>query len=74
MSVVDGDPSDSEATARLVEKVCGLGRVAVVGADDPVPAAFEVMACPTLLYTHGGVVTASGIKLADFAGVPAPVA
>ncbi|WP_439656087.1 TlpA family protein disulfide reductase [Lentzea sp. HUAS TT2] len=74
VSFVDGDPGDPEATARLVEKVSGLGRVAVVGTDDPVLSAFEVMAYPTLLYTHGGVVTASGIKLADFAGVPAPVA
>lgn len=74
VSVVDGDPSDPEATARLVEKVSALGRVAVVGTDDPVLSAFEVMAYPTLLHTHGGVVTASGIKLADFAGVPAPVA
>ncbi|MCX2952718.1 TlpA family protein disulfide reductase [Lentzea sp. NEAU-D7] len=74
VSVVDGDPGDPEATARLVEKVGALGRVAVVGTDDPVLSAFEVMAYPTLLYTHGGVVTASGTKLADFAGVPAPVA
>jgi hypothetical protein len=74
VSVVDGDPSDPEATARLVEKVSPLGRVAVVGTDDPILSAFEVMAFPTLLYTHGGVVTASGIKLSDFAGVPAPVA
>jgi hypothetical protein len=37
-------------------------------------SAFEVMAFPTLVYTHGGVVTASGIKLGDFAGVAAPVA
>ncbi|GAB2847707.1 TlpA family protein disulfide reductase [Lentzea nigeriaca] len=74
VSVVDGDPTDPEATARLVEKVSALGRVAVIGADDPVLSAFGVMAYPTLLHTHGGVVTASGIKLSDFAGVPAPVA
>ena len=66
---MDGDPSDPGATARLVEKVGGLGRVAVVGTDDPVLSSFEVMAYPTLLHTHGGVVTASGTKLADFAGV-----
>ncbi|NKE62418.1 hypothetical protein FXN61_39065 [Lentzea sp. PSKA42] len=74
VSVVDGDPSDPDATARLVEKVSGLGRVVVIGTDDPVLSAFEVMAFPTLVHTHGGVVTASGIKLGDFAGVPAPVA
>ncbi|PWK84975.1 hypothetical protein C8D88_107182 [Lentzea atacamensis] len=74
VSVVDGDPTDPEATRRLVEKVSALGRVAVIGTDDPVLSAFEVMAFPTLVYTHGGVVTASGIKLDDFAGVPAPVA
>ncbi|WP_052685104.1 MauE/DoxX family redox-associated membrane protein [Lentzea aerocolonigenes] len=74
VSLVDGDPSDPEATARLVEKVSGLGRVAVIGTDDPVLSAFGVMAFPTLIYTHGGVVTASGIKLSDFADVPAPVA
>lgn len=74
VSVVDGDQTDPEATQRLVEKVSALGRVAVVGTDDPVLSAFEVMAFPTLVYTHGGVVTASGIKLSDFAGVPAPVA
>lgn len=74
VSVVDGDPTDPEATQRLVDKVSGLGRVAVVGTDDPVLSAFDVMAFPTLIYTHGGVVTASGIKLSDFAGVPAPVA
>ena len=74
VSVVDGDPTDPEATQRLVDKVSGLGRVAVIGSDDPVLSAFDVMAYPTLLYTHGGVVTASGIKLSDFAGVQAPVA
>lgn len=74
VSIVDGDLTDPEATARLVEKVSGLGRVAVIGTDDPVLSAFGVMAYPTLIYTHGGVVTASGIKLSDFAGVPAPVA
>ncbi|GLY53084.1 MauE/DoxX family redox-associated membrane protein [Lentzea sp. NBRC 102530] len=74
VSVVDGDASDPEGTARLAEKVSALGRVAVVGTDDPVLSAFGVMAYPTLLHTHGGVVTASGIKLDDFAGAPAPVA
>ncbi|HEX7309299.1 MauE/DoxX family redox-associated membrane protein [Lentzea sp.] len=74
VSVVDDDPSDPDATKRLVEKVSGLGRVVVVGTDDPVLSAFEVMAFPTLVHTHGGVVTASGIRLDDFAGVPAPVA
>lgn len=74
VSVVDGDPTDQDGTARLVEKVSVLGRVAVVGTDDPVLSAFGVMAYPTLLHTHGGVVTASGIKLSDFTDVPAPVA
>ncbi|WP_394621416.1 MauE/DoxX family redox-associated membrane protein [Lentzea sp. JNUCC 0626] len=74
VSVVDGDVSDPEGTARLAEKVSVLGRVAVVGTDDPVLSAFGVQAYPTLLHTHGGVVTASGIKLDDFAGAPAPVA
>ncbi|MGW6934577.1 TlpA family protein disulfide reductase [Lentzea sp. NPDC054927] len=77
VSVVDGDASDPEGTARLAEKVSGLGRVAVVGTDDPVLSAFGVMAYPTLVHTHGGVVTASGIRLADFtssADTPAPVA
>jgi hypothetical protein len=74
VSVVDGDVSDPDATARLAEKVSGLGRVVVVDTDDPVLSAFEVMAFPTLVHTHGGVVTASGIKLGDFAGVAAPVA
>ncbi|MFD4675684.1 MauE/DoxX family redox-associated membrane protein [Lentzea sp. NPDC058450] len=74
VSVVDGDASDPDGTAGLVAKVGVLGRVVVVGTDDPVLSAFEVMAYPTLLHTHGGVVTASGIKLADFAGAPAPVA
>ncbi|MEU0878715.1 thioredoxin family protein [Lentzea sp. NPDC005914] len=74
VSIVDGDLTDPEATQRLAEKVSGLGRVAVVGTDDPVLSAFDVMAFPTLIYTHGGVVTASGIKLSDFAGVAAPVA
>ncbi|MEV6236961.1 MauE/DoxX family redox-associated membrane protein [Lentzea sp. NPDC051838] len=74
VSVVDGDVTDPEATARLVEKVSALGRVVVVGTDDPVLSAFDVMAFPTLIYTHGGVVTASGIKLSDFVEVPAPVA
>ncbi|MFS8097902.1 hypothetical protein LFM09_12245 [Lentzea alba] len=74
VSVVDGDLTDPEATSRLAEKVSGLGRVVVVGTDDPVLSAFEVMAFPTLVHTHGGVVTASGIKLGDFAHAPAPVA
>ncbi|MFI6099339.1 MauE/DoxX family redox-associated membrane protein [Lentzea sp. NPDC051213] len=74
VSIVDGDLTDPEATARLAAKVSGLGRVAVVGTDDPVLSAFDVVAFPTLLHTHGGVVTASGIRLDDFAGVPAPVA
>ncbi|HUQ58483.1 TlpA family protein disulfide reductase [Lentzea sp.] len=74
VSIVDGDPSAPDATQRLVEKVSGLGRVVVIGTDDPVLSAFEVMAFPTLVHTHGGVVTASGIRLDDFAGVPAPVA
>jgi hypothetical protein len=71
VSIVDGDVSDPDATARLAEKVSGLGRVVVIETDDPVLSAFEVMAFPTLVHTHGGVVTAAGIKLAD---VPAPVA
>jgi membrane protein implicated in regulation of membrane protease activity len=74
VSIVDGDVTDPEATARLVEKVSELGRVVVIGTDDPVLSAFDVMAFPTLIYTHGGVVTASGIKLSDFADVPTPVA
>ncbi|MDT7782877.1 MAG: hypothetical protein QOF58_1296 [Pseudonocardiales bacterium] len=74
VSIVDGDVTDPEATARLVEKVSGLGRVVVIGTDDPVLSAFDVMAFPTLIYTHGGVVTASGIRLSDFADVPTPVA
>lgn len=74
VSVVDGDVTDPDATARLVAKVSALGRVAVIGTDDPILSAFEVMAYPTLLHTHGGVVTASGIKLDDFAAAPAPVA
>lgn len=74
VSVVDGDPTDPDGTARLVAKVSGLGRVVVIGTDDPVLSSFGVIAYPTLVYTHGGVVTAAGIRLDDFAGVPAPVA
>ncbi len=77
VSVVDGDPAEPDATARLVAKLGVLGRVAVVGVDDPVLTAFGVVAFPTLLHTHGGVVTAAGIRLDDFTdatGAPAPVA
>ncbi|MFD5829309.1 TlpA family protein disulfide reductase, partial [Lentzea sp. NPDC060358] len=74
VSVVDGDPSDPEATRRLAGKVGALGRVVVVGADDPVLSVFGVLAFPTLVRTHGGVVTAAGTRLEDFAGDPVPVA
>lgn len=74
VSVVDGDPADPEATRRLAEKVAPLGRVAVAGTDDPVLSAFGVLAFPTLVDTHGGVVTAAGIRLDDLATVPEPVA
>ncbi|WP_052422622.1 TlpA family protein disulfide reductase [Nonomuraea candida] len=67
VSIVDGDPVDPEATERLAAKLEALGRVAVIGVDDPVLTAFEVVAFPTLLHTHGGVVTASGSRLDDFA-------
>jgi hypothetical protein len=73
VSVVDGDPTDDE-TALLVAKLGVLGRVAVIGGDDPALAAFGVIAFPTLLHTHGGVITASGTKLSHFADVPTPVA
>ncbi|MCF6468695.1 hypothetical protein FAF44_09885 [Nonomuraea sp. MG754425] len=77
VSVVQGDPEAPDATERLAGKLGALGRVAVVGVDDPVLTAFEVVAFPTLLHTHRGVVTASGIRLDDFApatGVPAKAA
>ncbi|MBP2326663.1 thiol-disulfide isomerase/thioredoxin [Kibdelosporangium banguiense] len=74
VSIVDGDPSDAGATARLADKLSGLGRVAVVDVDDPVLSAFGVIAFPTLLHTHGGVVTASGSKLSHFTDQPSPVA
>jgi hypothetical protein len=77
VSIVNGDPQAPDATARLIAKVGVLGRVAVIDVDDPVLTSFEVVAYPTLLYTHSGVVTASGIRLDDFAdatGAPAQVA
>ncbi|GAA3259626.1 TlpA family protein disulfide reductase [Nonomuraea helvata] len=77
VSIVDGDPAAPEATAQLVAKLGVLGRVAVIGVDDPVLTAFEVVAFPALLHTHSGVVTASGSRLDDFAdatGAPAKVA
>ena len=73
VSIVAGHPAD-EATGRMVAKVRALGRVAVIDVDDPVPAAFGVNSFPTLLHTHGGVVTASGSRLSHFTDVPAPVA
>lgn len=63
ISIVDGDPAAPEATERLVAKLGVLGQVAVVGVDDPVLTAFGVVAFPTLLHTHSGVVTASGSRL-----------
>ncbi|MEV0150409.1 MULTISPECIES: hypothetical protein [unclassified Nonomuraea] len=77
VSIVQGDPEAPDATARLVAKLGVLGRVAIIGVDDPVLTAFEVVAFPTLLHTHGGVVTASGTRLDDFADAtraPAKVA
>jgi hypothetical protein len=74
VSFVQGDSAEPDATAQLVAKLGVLGRVAAIGVDDPVLSAFEVIAFPTLLHTHGGVVTASGIRLSDFTGVLAPVA
>ncbi|GAA3648954.1 hypothetical protein GCM10022224_009620 [Nonomuraea antimicrobica] len=77
VSIVNGDPDAPDATERLIAKVGGLGRVVVIGVDDPVLTSFEVVAYPTLLYTHSGVVTASGTRLDDFAnasGAPAQVA
>ncbi|MEV0195051.1 hypothetical protein [Nonomuraea sp. NPDC050691] len=77
VSIVQGDPQEPDATARLVAKVGALGRVALIDVDDPVLTAFEVVAFPTLLHTHGGVVTASGTRLDDFAdaaGAPVKVA
>jgi hypothetical protein len=73
LSIVAGNPAD-EATGRMVAKVGALGRVAVIDVDDPVPTAFGVNSFPTLVHTHGGVVTASGSRLSHFADVPAPVA
>ncbi|WP_043629006.1 hypothetical protein [Nonomuraea candida] len=77
VSIVQGDQEAPDATALMVGKLGALGRVAVIGVDDPVLTAFEVVAFPTLLHTHGGVVTASGSRLDDFAGTtgtPAKVA
>jgi hypothetical protein len=77
VSIVDGDPAEPDATARLVAKLGVLGQVAVIDVDHPVLAAFGVVAFPTLLYTHGGVVTASGTRLSHFtdvAGVASTVA
>ncbi|MFC4010047.1 TlpA family protein disulfide reductase [Nonomuraea purpurea] len=77
VSIVHGDQDAPDATARQVAKLGALGRVAVIGVDDPVLTAFEVVAFPTLLHTHSGVVTASGTRLDDFAdvtGAPTQVA
>jgi hypothetical protein len=74
VSIVDKDPADTDATARLIDKLNGLGRVAVIDVDDPVLSAFGVIAFPTLLHTHSGVVTASGSKLSHFTDHPSPVA
>ncbi|MEO3802920.1 hypothetical protein [Nonomuraea sp. B1E8] len=77
VSMVQGDADAPEATERLVAKLGVLGRVALIGVDDPVLSAFEIVAFPTLLHTHSGVVTASGTRLDDFAevtGAPAKVA
>ncbi|GAA0926427.1 hypothetical protein [Nonomuraea longicatena] len=77
VSIVQGDPQAPDATARLIAKVGALGRVAVIDVDDPVLTSFEAVAYPTLVYTHSGVITASGTRLADFAettGAAAPVA
>lgn len=76
VSMVQGDPDAPEATERLVAKLGVLGRVVLIGVDDPVLSAFEIVAFPTLLHTHSGVVTASGTRLDDFAqaaGAPAKV-
>ncbi|GAA2690691.1 MULTISPECIES: MauE/DoxX family redox-associated membrane protein [Actinosynnema] len=73
VSFVDVDPAEPDATARLVAKVGQFGRVVLIGADDPLLTAFGVLAFPTLLHVHGGVVTASGTKLGDgVLAVPAP--
>lgn len=74
VSVVDRDPVEPDATERLVAKLSVLGRVAVIGVDDPMLSAFGVVAFPTLVHTHGGVVTAAGTRLSHFADVPSPVA
>ncbi|MEO3874365.1 hypothetical protein ABGB18_36700 [Nonomuraea sp. B12E4] len=77
VSIVQGDPDAPDATARLAAKLGVLGRVTVIGIDDPALTAFEVVAFPTLLHTHSGVVTASGTRLDDFADAttaPAKVA
>ena len=73
LSIVVGAPAD-EATGRMVTKVGALGRVAVIDVDDPAPSAFGVNSFPTLVHTHGGVVTASGSRLSHFTDVPTPVA
>ncbi|TDE45724.1 hypothetical protein E1295_24050 [Nonomuraea mesophila] len=74
VSFMHDDPDAPDATARLTAKLGTLGRVAVIGVDDPVLTAFEVVAFPTLLHTHSGVVTASGTRLSDFTdAVSAPV-
>ncbi|SHF93197.1 TlpA family protein disulfide reductase [Streptoalloteichus hindustanus] len=73
VSVVAGDPAE-DATGRMVAKVGALGQVAVIDVDDPVLAAFGVNSFPTLLHTHGGVVTASGSRPSHFADVASPVA
>jgi hypothetical protein len=70
VSLVQGDSAEPDATAQLLAKLGVLGRVAAIGVDDPVLSAFEVVAFPTLLHTHSGVVTASGIRLSDFTEVP----
>jgi cytochrome oxidase Cu insertion factor (SCO1/SenC/PrrC family) len=73
IALIDGDPA-TETTKRLVEKLSGLGRVALISAEHPVILAFAVTSFPTLLHIQSGVVTASGSRRSHFATTPSAVA
>ena len=73
IALIDGDPA-ADNTKRLLEKLTGLGRVALISVDHPVILAFAVTSFPTLLHTHSGVVTASGSRRSHFVNTPSLVA
>lgn len=73
IALVDGDP-EADITKRLLAKLGGVGRVALIDVGHPVITAFAITSFPTLLHTHSGVVTASGSRMSHFADTPSLVA